>query len=166
MELYLIRHGIAGDRDPVKYPNDDERPLTDKGRAKTQEVAQRLAKIGLRFDLILTSPLVRAYQTAEILQKALLCDRIEKFAALAPGGDVRDWTNWWLESRYNKENSCLALVGHQPDLGDWAEILVWGSPKQKLVVKKAGVIGLNLPKVECPIGNSDLFLLTSPKWLL
>ncbi|WP_175561132.1 phosphohistidine phosphatase SixA [Hydrococcus rivularis] len=166
MELYLIRHGIAGDRDPLKYPNDEERPLTDKGRLRTQQVAQRLYDIGVRFDLILTSPLVRAYQTAEILQKAGLCDRLEEFAALAPDGDVRVWANWWLESRYNKGNSCLALVGHQPDLGNWAEILVWGSPKEKLVVKKAGVIGLLLPDGENPLGNSELFLLTSPKWLL
>jgi phosphohistidine phosphatase len=166
MELYLIRHGIAGDRDPLKYPNDEERPLTDKGRTKTQQVAQRLYEIGLRFDLMLTSPLVRAAQTAEILQKAGLSDRLEEFAALAPDGDLHDWVNWWLESRYNKENSCLALVGHQPDLGNWAEILVWGDSKEKLLLKKAGVIGLLLPDKETPIGNSELFLLTSPKWLL
>jgi phosphohistidine phosphatase len=165
MELFLIRHGIAGDRDPVKYPDDEKRPLTEKGRSKTQEVAQSLANIGLRFDLMLTSPLLRAHQTAEILQKIGLCDRLEEFTALAPDGDIQVWINWWLESRYNRDNSSIALVGHQPDLGNWAEMLVWGSPKEKLVVKKAGVIGLLLPNGENPLGNSELFLLTSPKWL-
>lgn len=67
MELYLIRHGIAAERGT--YPKDEERPLTEKGRAKTQKVAQRLYALGLRFDFILTSPLVRARQTAEILKK-------------------------------------------------------------------------------------------------
>jgi phosphohistidine phosphatase len=165
MELFLIRHGIAGDRDPVKYPDDEKRPLTEKGRSKTQEVAQSLANIGLRFDLMLTSPLLRAHQTAEILQKIGLCDRLEEFTALAPDGDIQVWINWWLESRYNRDNSSIALVGHQPDLGNWAEMLVWGSPKEKLVVKIAGVIGLLLPNGENPLGNSELFLLTSPKWL-
>jgi phosphohistidine phosphatase len=166
MELYIIRHGIAGDRDPIKYPNDEERPLTEPGRARTKKVAQRLKEKELRFDIILTSPLVRARQTAEILQKEGLCDRLEEFTALAPDGDIQNWVNWWLESKYNKENSCIALVGHQPDLGNWAEILIWGSSKEKLILKKAGIFGLLLPEGETPIGNSELFLLTSPKWLL
>ncbi|NJK48453.1 phosphohistidine phosphatase SixA [Candidatus Gracilibacteria bacterium] len=166
MELYIIRHGIAGDRDPIKYPNDEERPLTEPGRMRTKKVAQQLKEKELWFDIILTSPLVRAHQTAEILQKEGLCDRVEEFAALSPDGDIQTWVNWWLESKYNKENSCIALVGHQPDLGNWAEILIWGSPKEKLILKKAGIFGLLLPEGETPIGNSQLFLLTSPKWLL
>jgi len=58
------------------------------------------------------------------------------------------------------------LVGHQPNLGNWAEMLVWGTIKNKIIVKKAGIIGLSIPDQEMPIGNSELFLLTSPKWLL
>lgn len=165
MELYLIRHGLAGDRDPIKYPNDSDRPLTDKGREKTKAVARCLDQKQLRFDLILTSPLVRARQTAEIVLKEGLCDRIEEFAALAPGGDLETWVDWYSKSQYNKEDSCLALVGHQPDLGDWAEILIWGSSQEKIVLKKAGVVGLLLPE-DSPIAKSELFLLTSPKWLL
>jgi len=60
----------------------------------------------------------------------------------------------------------LALVGHQPDLGNWAETLVWGYAKEKLVLKKAGVIGINIPDTGSPIGKSELFLLTSPKWVI
>jgi phosphohistidine phosphatase len=164
MELYLIRHGIAAER--TDYDEDEARPLTDLGRQKTIAVAQRLHDIGLRFDLILTSPLVRASQTAEILLKAGLSDRLEDSPALAPAGEFQDWVKWWSESRYNQEKSSLALVGHQPNLGDWAEILIWGSLRGQLVVKKAGVIGLTLPTVQKPVGNSLLFLLTSPKWLL
>jgi phosphohistidine phosphatase len=165
MELYLIRHGLAGDRDPIKYPNDDDRPLTDKGREKTKAVARCLFQKQLRFDLLLTSPLVRARQTAEIVLKEGLCDRIEEFASLAPDGDLQTWVNWYSKSQYNQENSCIALVGHQPDLGNWAECLIWGSSQEKIILKKAGVVGLFLPE-DSPIAKSELFLLTSPKWLV
>lgn len=163
MQLYIIRHGIAAEK--TEYKNDEERPLIDKGRQKTEKVAQRLLEIGIHFDLMLTSPLVRAKQTAEILQKNGLSDELQEFSALAPDGNIQEWVNWWLESSYNLEESCLALVGHEPDLGHWAETLIWGQPHDKLVLKKSGVIGLELPVGSDPIGKSNLFLLTSPKWL-
>lgn len=164
MELYLIRHGMAAES--TEYDDDSLRPLTEEGRKKTQKVAQRLDDIGVRFDLILTSPLVRARQTAEILQKVGLSPRIEEFLPLAPDGSLQDWINWWHESSYNSKGSKLALVGHQPDLGEWAKTLVWGCSQAKLLVKKAGVIGLSFTNEENPVGNSELFLLTSPKWFV
>lgn len=164
MELYLIRHGIAGDRADYRA-NDNIRPLTDEGRQKTQKVAKRLYKIGLRFSLILTSPLVRAQQTAEIFQKVGLTDQLQEFTPLAPEGDIQAWVKWWLEYSDNRQDPAIALVGHQPNLGNWAEMLVWGSPTGQLVVKKAGVIGVNLPETGTPLGRSKLFLLVSPKWL-
>ena len=164
MELYFIRHGIAVDRGT--YNKDEERPLTEKGRDKTTKVAQRLREIGLHFDLILTSPLVRAVQTAEILKQVGLCQLIETFPPLSPNGDIQTWVNWYLEERYNQNRSSIALVGHQPNLGNWAETLVWGKSEEKLTLKKAGAIGVRLPEKINPIGNSELFLLTSPKWLL
>lgn len=164
MEVYLIRHGIAADK--TKYDDDTGRPLTTEGRKKTEKVAQRLQEMGLSFDLILTSPLLRALSTAEIMQKVGLSSRVEKFAPLAPDGLLQAWIDWWIGSSYNRKGSKLALVGHQPDLGNWAETLVWGSSQEKLVVKKAGAIGLTLPESGTPVGNSKLFLLTSPKWVL
>lgn len=165
MELYLIRHGIAADRDA--YPNDEERPLTDKGHQKTTKVAQQLRDRGLRFDLILTSPLVRAKETATILKEAGLASQVEEFAALAPDGNIQALVDW-LKKRRQKSpgDKCLALVGHQPDLGNWAETLVWGEARNKLLLKKAGAIGLKSPDTKPPIGQSELFLLLSPKWLL
>jgi phosphohistidine phosphatase len=165
MELYLIRHGIAALRED--YINDEERPLTEKGRQKTAKVAKHFYERGLRFDLILTSPLVRAKETAAILQDAGLASNVEEFTALAPDGDIHAWVDW-LEKRGKSASSDrgLALVGHQPDLGNWAETLVWGQAKEKLILKKAGAIGINIPNPKSPIGQSELFLLTSPKWLL
>lgn len=164
MELYLIRHGIAADRQA--YANDEDRPLTKVGHQKTQKVAQQLLEIGVQFDQILTSPLVRAQQTAKILQAAGLSSQLEIFASLAPGGAIQDWVNWLLQWRSHAPRNSLAVVGHQPNLGNWAETLVWGGTKQKLMVKKAGMIGIKLPETATPTGNSELFLLTSPKWLL
>ena len=164
MELYLIRHGIAAERGI--YVNDAERPLTDKGRQKTQKIAQSLYDIGLRLDLILTSPLIRASQTAEILHNVGLTQQVEVSSHLAPEGKIQDWLDWLSQWRNGSSEKYLALVGHQPNLGYWAELLVWGQITGQMIVKKAGVIGINLPNTETPIGNSTLFLLTSPKYLL
>ncbi|HBB31912.1 MAG TPA: phosphohistidine phosphatase SixA [Cyanobacteria bacterium UBA8803] len=164
-ELYLIRHGIAAE--PEAYANDEERPLTNKGSQKTTKVAKQLRDRGVYFDLILTSPLLRARETATILQDSDLGSQVEVLASLAPKGNIHTWVTWLEEQRQkNAAHQCLALVGHQPDLANWAETLVWGEARAKLVLKKAGVIGLNIPDTGTPVGRSQLFLLTSPKWLL
>ncbi len=164
MEVYLIRHGIAAERN--EYTNDEKRPLTDRGKEKTLQVARRLQQIGLHFEILLTSPLLRASQTAEIFQQANLSPKIETFPALAPGGNIQEWIDWYLQGRYNERENSIALIGHQPDLGNWAELLVTGKIQGKIVLKKAGAIGIRLSKLKNPIGTSQLFLLTSPKWLL
>lgn len=158
IKVYLIRHGIAYDRS--EYPTDEERPLTAKGKEKTQKVAQRLQKTGLHFHQILTSPLVRARQTAEILQKVGLGNRVQEFLPLAPEGNIQDW----LHTLDNQDGKTFALVGHQPDLGNWTEMLLWGEATGQIVVKKAGVVGLRLPNTE-PLGKSELMVLLSPKWI-
>ncbi len=165
MEIYLVRHGIASDQE--NYTNDEERPLTNKGLQKTSQVAKRLYQLGLRFDLILTSPLVRARQTAELLQSAGLSSQIEESSYLAPASDIHAGLSWLEKWRSQASDSKgLALVGHQPDLGSWAEILVWGEAKEKLSLKKAGVIGLTVPETESLVGRGQLFWLTAPKLML
>lgn len=163
MEIYLIRHGIAQERE-IGIP-DETRSLTDKGRDKTRRVAQRLYDLGIRFDIVLTSPLVRSQQTAKILHECKLSRTITESAHLAPSGSINNWLNWLNKQQYPQPTQ-LALVGHQPNLGQWAEILVWGEDRANLVLKKAGIIGLALPETESPIGQSQLFWLTPPKFLL
>ncbi|MEH2317987.1 phosphohistidine phosphatase SixA [Nostoc sp.] len=164
MELYLIRHGIAEDKGlGIK---DEERSLTKEGRQKTEKVAQKLVKLGLSFDLILTSPLVRARQTAEILIAEKLSSQLEESSHLAPDGQISSWLKDWLEPRNYSQNTQLALVGHEPDLTNWAEILLWGKAKASLVLKKAGMIGIKLPETGSPLGCSQMFWLTPPKYLL
>lgn len=163
LELYLMRHGLAGEHG--SYANDAERPLTDEGTQKTKQVAKRLHMLKLRFDLILTSPLVRARQTADLLLAAKLADTLQETSDLAPGGSLTAWLDW-LQKWRSPQNTVLALVGHEPDLSTWTETLLWGEPKGTLTVKKAGVVGLLLPERPSPIGNSSLFWLTPPRFLL
>ncbi|MGB0561069.1 MAG: phosphohistidine phosphatase SixA [Spirulinaceae cyanobacterium] len=160
MDIYLIRHGIALDRSLCRV--DSERPLTSGGKKKTTRVAQRLAATGVRCEVILTSPLLRARQTAEILQGVGLAKAIEVFKPLEPGGNWQLWLNWNQVHDYN----AVALVGHQPDLGLWAEQLLWGQAAEKFILKKAGIIGLRVRDRGSPLGSSELFLLTAPKWFL
>ncbi|MBF2047173.1 MAG: phosphohistidine phosphatase SixA [Leptolyngbya sp. IPPAS B-1204] len=162
IELYMIRHGLAGERGT--YANDDERPLTEEGIRRTRRVAKRLHALNIRFDRILTSPLARARQTAEILQTYKL-GQLEESPHLAPGGDLSVWLSW-LQQWRQSGGDCLAIVGHEPDLGEWAEILVWGKPQQHLILKKAGIIGLILPEVDSPIGRSQMFWLTPPRFFV
>jgi phosphohistidine phosphatase len=162
MDIYFIRHGIAVD--PSEYEHDRDRPLTEKGREKMGLVAQKLKRIGVNFNVIFTSPLVRAQQTAQVLLEMGLSSAVEEFIALSPGGNLQEFLQTWAESDYGKTEGAIAIVGHQPDLTDWAEQLIWGEIKEKLILKKAGIIGLSVPPVASPLGNSQLFLLTSPKW--
>lgn len=161
MELYLIRHGIAQER--TSDIEDEKRSLTKLGQQKTTQVAKRLRELSLRFDSILTSPLVRSRQTAEILQAAGLSSQLEESNHLAPGGDIYAWLKS-IEQLHQKPET-IAIIGHQPDLGRWAEILIWGQAQDKLVLKKAGIIGLMLPD-NSVVGHSQLFWLAPPKFLL
>lgn len=163
IDVYLIRHGIAAD--PADYQQDRDRPLVAKGRKKTAAVAQRLREIGLHFDEMLTSPLVRAQQTAEILLERGLTSQLTVTESLSPDGEFQDWLDW-LKTWQSPEHRTVALVGHQPDLGQWAERLIWGDAQQKLVLKKAGIIGVTVPDNIDPVGNSVLFWLTPPRYLM
>jgi phosphohistidine phosphatase len=162
--LYIIRHGIAVDRG--EGINEEDRPLTPKGRQKTQAVAQQLKTLGLEFTEILTSPLARARQTAEILLREGLSEQIGVMEALAPKGSFSDWLDWLKVHNLSEKETAIALVGHEPDLSQWAELLLWGEVRGVLLLKKAGIIGLTIPEDVDPVGNTILFWLTPPKFLL
>jgi phosphohistidine phosphatase len=120
-ELYLVRHAIAAERG-AEWPDDDKRPLTARGVSRFKESVDGLARLGVAVDEIFTSPLVRAKQTAEILAAGLSGKpAIKVLDALAPGhapGSVLAQL-----SRAAKRRR-LALVGHEPDLGELAAHLI------------------------------------------
>lgn len=162
-QVYLIRHGIAAERGT--YTEDDQRPLVDKGIRKTEKVAQRLVELGLQFDGLLTSPLVRATQTAEILCRVGVATDYQVFQPLAPGGSLSAWLAW-LTTWLSPERQSVALVGHEPDLSQWAQLLVQGAADDRWVLKKAGIIGINILAHTSPVGSSQLVWLAPPRFIL
>ncbi len=164
--LYLIRHGIAEERGT--YDDDNQRPLTDEGRKKTKQVAKRLYDLGLRFDLLQTSPLVRAQQTTDIFVN-VFGSPVQPSPELAPEGNFDAWLSWfaeWLSQHPQPARASLGIIGHEPDLSTWAEMLIWGESRGVLVLKKAGIIGLSLPETQPWTSNGILFLSIPPKLLI
>ena len=170
MYLYLIRHGIAVDLDTIPLDStltDEMRPLTKEGRNKLKQVAERLQISGLKFDLIISSPLIRAKQTTDLLIDRQLCSQLEISSHLAPTGNLPGWlTEWEKRSRDNLPISKLALVGHEPNLSQWAELFIFGRIYNQLVLKKSGIIGLKFPNDKIAIGAAQLHCLIPPRYLV
>jgi phosphohistidine phosphatase len=169
MYLYLIRHGIAIDLDVIdadRIDLDRSRHLTKIGRKKIQQVAKSLQAANLQFDRIVSSPLVRAHQTAELLLAQNLSSQLELSEDLAPSGNLESWLTWWESQSMQQQTSKLALVGHEPNLSEWAELLIFGSVQHKLILKKGGVIALKFPTDKIEIGTAQLHCLIPPKYLL
>jgi phosphohistidine phosphatase len=137
MKIYLLRHGIAADHGDPRYPRDSERPLTPEGRRKTRLVANALGKLGVKPDIILTSPFVRAHQTAEITATVLrLKKRLQVCQHLASGGDAKRLIAEISKSHGRAES--VMLVGHEPDLSQLASLLISGKPDGAMIELKKG----------------------------
>jgi phosphohistidine phosphatase len=121
LELYLIRHGIAEERGP-QWPDDAKRPLTAKGIAALKQEAKALAKLEVTFDAIISSPLTRTRQTAEVFSSGLSGKPRVLFSdALAPEG-TPDAVVQEIASQAGKGR--LALVGHEPNIGELCARLI------------------------------------------
>jgi phosphohistidine phosphatase len=121
-ELYLVRHAIAAERGP-NYPDDRERPLTSEGIARFKQAVEGLKDFDVKLELVMTSPLVRAAHTAELLVAGIGGKpRLEVIEALSPGGRMTQV----LESiaKYSKRMHHIAIVGHEPDMGELASRLL------------------------------------------
>lgn len=141
VELFLIRHGLAGQRGPA-FPDDRLRPLTEEGITRFKQAVRGLAALDVGIDLVLTSPLVRAHQTAELLVAGLPGrPRLDTLDALAPGGRVPVIMEAIAQRSRQKQNR-IALVGHEPDLGELAARLL-GS-RGALQFKKGAVCCIEL----------------------
>jgi phosphohistidine phosphatase len=143
MNLYLLRHGLAVERTIPEFKLDSDRPLTPDGRKKLKRLGAVLAHAEISFDLILTSPYVRARQTAEIMANALGSEkRVEISGHLAPGNHLKGLVED-LKRRTQPLNDVL-LVGHEPDLSRTTSILVTGKPGLPLEFKKGGLCKLEI----------------------
>jgi phosphohistidine phosphatase len=135
IELFLVRHAIAAERGP-KYPDDRERPLTAAGAKKFSESVPGLLEMDVTIDFILTSPLVRAHETAVLLANGLKPKPgVVEVEALSPGG--RHAAIVEAIKTHAKRHRRLALVGHEPDLGELAGRLL--AARGDFEFKKGGV---------------------------
>jgi phosphohistidine phosphatase len=136
MRIYLFRHGPAGSRDPSRWPDDSLRPLSPRGEDRTERAARGLARLENGPTLVISSPLLRCMQTAKHLRQSLELETpIEALDALAPGGSVRATLQRLAQF---EDDDAVFLVGHEPDLGKLAGVLLFGSGASSVPLKKAG----------------------------
>lgn len=173
-ELLLLRHGIAEERRPDRA--DADRALTPLGRQKTRAVLERAVALGLRADRLISSPLIRAHQTAELALAADLAPSLDLSEALAPGADPLPLLRAWLGQLQRPDHGGaiqgrLVLVGHEPDLGLLACTVLGASPGA-ISLRKAGLALLRFEAATPGLAGSpalppaSLRLLLSPRVLL
>jgi phosphohistidine phosphatase len=162
MELYIIRHGIAQQLGQENEFSDEKRALTKEGRDRLSEAAKGLRKLGVEFDLMLTSPLVRAVETAEIVAVAtgLGKKEVRTTVNLAPGAPANVL---FAEIKSHAGAESIAIVGHQPDLGIVASTIIQ-SEVAAVQLKKGGVCGINISQT-VPTLRGELMWLLTPKHL-
>ncbi len=141
MNLYILRHGLAVEPGTPGYARDADRPLTPEGEQKLGQIAEAMGAQELSFDLILSSPYVRARQTAEIVAKGLkLRKRLEFSETLTPSGSFKKLIE--LLNRIDPEPENVLLVGHEPYLSELISLLVCGNAGGRVVLKKGGLCKL------------------------
>ena len=138
MELYLLRHGPAYSHGHPDY-SEDERPLTEEGVKLTQKVVKGMKDLGIDIKVILSSPLKRAMETAQIVSEKYDI-KIEVCEALATGNNMELFN---LLSEY-VDMGPVCLVGHQPYMGLLISELVWGEPDVEIPLKKSGLARIDV----------------------
>lgn len=164
MNIYLLRHGIALAQDDPSVSHDRERPLTQKGVKRIRKAAKGLLRLAVPFDAVLTSPVLRARQTAEIVVSTLGIEALlEEVSGLAPQSTVEHLMSCL--TRY-QDRQQLLLVGHEPLLSRTAAYLLGGKPPEHpaLMFKKGSLCHLEIDSVASGALGKLHFLLT-PKQL-
>lgn len=160
IELYLVRHAVAAERGP-KYPDDRLRPLTPAGSRKFAKAVPGLAAMDVTIEFVLTSPLVRARDTAMLLAAGLKPKpAVTEVEALAPGGRPQAISD--AIRTHTRKHRRIALVGHEPDLGELAARLLGARGSVEF---KKGAICLIETDGATPAGPGTLRWLLTPKAL-
>lgn len=163
MELFILRHGEAGQR-LSSNPSDRQRSLTATGKEEVTEVAKALRKIGTKFDIIATSPLKRAYETATIVANVFkMPKKLQTWNELAPEG-VR--TEVYRKICRLRQEYSILLVGHEPQLSAMVNDIIHTSRSKsaKIILRKAGLVRIRI--ITCnPALNGELRWLLTPKIL-
>jgi phosphohistidine phosphatase len=158
VQLYLVRHAVAHERGD-QWPDDRKRPLTDEGRQRMVRQARGIAGLGVTFDAILTSPLTRTRQTAEILAESYRASpRIVDVPALEPGRTPKDVAS---ALKNFTRRTALALVGHEPGLGELASWLL--GLRGPLAFKKGSIALIEVALLPPPAGSGELRWFLPPR---
>lgn len=162
MQLLVIRHGLAGDKEAWKRTgaDDRERPLTRRGKREMAEVARGLATVVGELTLLATSPLVRAAQSAAIVARRYGIDDVAEAAVLEPGARPTAFASWLRSCGDGDTRSApVAVVGHEPHLSALVTWLLTGQDESCLALKKGGACLLDF---ESPPGKGK----GSLRWLM
>jgi phosphohistidine phosphatase len=162
MQLILMRHAIAEERGP-RWPDDSLRPLTREGERKHRLVSEVLRRMGIRFDELVSSPLVRAGQSAEITAAVYRWKgEIVESDVLGQAFSIPRVCEFLAE---RDPNAAVLAVGHEPDLSALAARLLHSSGDVEIAFKKSGVLALDLP--EGPrVGSGVLLYFLKPSHLM
>jgi len=160
VDLYLLRHGEAGKR-LAAGSKDSERALTVTGTKEVEEIAGALAKLGIKLDLVATSPLARARQTAGMVAKKLKIkkDKLQEWDELKPEGSRAKLYDRL--ARFKPEASVM-VVGHEPYLSSMVSELVFDGQKGRIVLKKAGLVRVGIISFR-PRPKGELRWLLTPR---
>lgn len=154
-ELYLIRHGLAEARGEA-WPDDTKRPLTEQGMSRLRKQSRGLARLGVVIDVMLTSPFVRARQTAEIVASAFdPRPALVNIESLAPGGS---YAAVLADLEKHGKKPRIGLVGHEPGIGELAARLI-GS-RHPLTFKKGAACRIDLDTLPANAPGELRWLLT------
>ena len=147
MDLYLVRHAIAEQRDPRRWPDDSARPLTPEGIERFRRAVEGLVRIVPSVELVLSSPHARAWRTAELLHETGSWPPPEAFGALA----AEESPHAAIAALTEHDAASIALVGHEPYLSSLASLLLAGDEDAvQIELKKGGVIFLSFESVAAP----------------
>ena len=143
MKVYLIRHGIAEERYTFAQTGrpDTERPLTTKGKERMHRITEQFAEHESKIDLFLQSPLKRSQQTVDILKKYFKDSKTKTTPHLAPGFSARMLFQC-LKENFDKDS--IALVGHEPDMGQFLSWLIFQQASDSFPMKRGGIAKLDL----------------------
>ena len=144
IRIVIVRHGPAEPRDPARWPNDDKRPLTPKGRSQTRRAARGLARIAAPADRLLSSAADRAAKTAEIVAGEMTASpRLETWPELAPGNLPEPLFDRLHRSVRPGEE--VVLVGHEPTLAEFVGMALIGDAISVVRLTRGGAACLDFP---------------------
>lgn len=150
MRILLFRHAPAERRDEQRWPDDLTRPLTARGVRRARQASRAIVRLAPGLTHVFASPARRAAETARELVRAAAGEvRLEAMQALAPGGSWREVLR--VLARHD-DSSVIALVGHEPDLGKLAGVLLFGAPTA-LPLKKAGAAAIDAESPAAGVGR-------------